>query len=261
MFIFLLTFFANFFSVGSPAPNVQQVMPVPVQSPIQTPQQVGVSTPLTSGTSSNLRSQNHNVLVIAEQRRLFNFGKRSSSSSSKSRQLKRKRAQTCTIKFVCLASKDAERPPQNIKERTDLSNACLGDKSIALIDNGEPIYDTIVENYPQLSEVGGFDFLLYQRGGGLDGGFHVVNGPHTAGRLKALCGQAKVYLRPVQRDIPLGLTAENVEENEQGHLGAHDSSQVFHFSIHLITIFLLHSSVYDMGIARGLSTSLLDGYL
>ena len=54
MFIFLLTFFANFFSVGSPAPNVQQVMPVPVQSPIQTPQQVGVSTPLTSGTSSKL---------------------------------------------------------------------------------------------------------------------------------------------------------------------------------------------------------------
>lgn len=127
---------------------------------------------------------------------------------------------TCTVKFVCLASKNAERPPQTVKERTALSNACLGDKSISLVDDGEPVYSTIVEHFPKLAETGGFDFLLYQRGGGSGSGFHAVNGPHTASRLKDLCGQAKVYLRPVQRDIPL-------EYNEtSGSMSLEDSSQV-----------------------------------
>ena len=77
------------------------------------------------------------------------------------------------------------------------------------------MYSTILENYPKRAVAGGFDLLLYQRGGG---GFYAINGPHTASKLKYLCGQAKVYLRPVQRDIPL----EHYETSD--NLSLEDSS-------------------------------------
>ena len=64
--------------------------------------------------------------------------------------------------------------------------------------DGSPAYDTILEQYPKLKDAGGFD-LLYQRGGGEDAGFHVINPPHTS-HLKDLCGQSKIYLRPLQKD-------------------------------------------------------------
>ena len=127
--------------------------------------------------------------ALLEQRRWFNFGKRQSSSSgSKPKSSKKKKELTNTLKFVCLSSKGAVKPPTTVKERTDLANSSLG---------------ASLDNYPQLAEVGGFDFLLYQRGGGSDGGFHMIKPPHTANRMKDLCGQAKIYIRPVQKDIPL----------------------------------------------------------
>ena len=141
--------------------------------------------------------------ALLEQRRLFNFGKRQSSSSgSKPKSSKKKKELTHTLKFVCLSSKDAVKPRTTVKERTDLANSSLGAKSITFVEN-ESVYNTVLDNYPQLAEVGGFDFLLYQRGGGSDGGFHMIKPPHTANRMKDLCGQAKIYIRPVQKDIPL----------------------------------------------------------
>lgn len=217
----LLTF-CKFFCAVSPVPNQQQQTQVHIQH------QARVITPHTSSTVLS------NSLL--EQRRLFNFGKRPSSSTmSKSKSAKKKKQMTYTLKFVCLASKNAVRPPTTVKERTDLSNSCLGAKSITFIEN-EPIYDTIVEHYPKLSEVGGFDFLMHQRGGGNDAGFHVINPPHTANRLKDLCGQAKIYIRPVQKDIPL--TSKSIsetsctEESEpctQNEPSMQDSSQVCSF--------------------------------
>ena len=139
----------------------------------------------------------------------------------------KKKHLTYTLKFVCLASKSAIKPPTTVKERTDLSNACLGDKSITFVEN-EPVYDKIVEQYPQLSEVGGFDFLLYQRGGGRDAGFHALNPPHVASRLKDLCGQAKIYIRPVQKDILLttNTNSETIHALADNEPGVQDSSQV-----------------------------------
>ena len=47
-----------------------------------------------------------------------------------------------------------------------------------------PAYDTILEQYTKLKDAGGFDLMLYQRGGGQDGGFHVINPPHTPSYLR-----------------------------------------------------------------------------
>ena len=86
---------------------------------------------------------------------------------------------TCNLKFVCLASKDADHPPSTVKERPVLSNNGLGDGSISFSQDGTSVYGGILDKYPKLKSVGGFDLLLYQRGGGDDSGFHQILPPHT----------------------------------------------------------------------------------
>ena len=107
-----------------------------------------------------------------EQRRLFGFGKRQSSKGKHA-------VKTCTLKFVYLASKDDEGPPSSVKQRTDLSNAGLGDGNISFVLDGTTVYNGIMEKFPKLRSVGGFDLMLFQRGGGEDGGFHRIMPPHT----------------------------------------------------------------------------------
>ncbi|CAB3995641.1 E3 ubiquitin- ligase UPL2-like [Paramuricea clavata] len=54
--------------------------------------------------------------------------------------------------------------------------------------------------YPKLFDAGGFECLLFQRGGGEDGGFH---------------SQAKIYIRPLQKDICLKDDSQNLEQDLQ----------------------------------------------
>ena len=141
--------------------------------------------------------------VAAEQRRLFSHGNNAKRARSSGSSLpKSKRNATCTLKFVCLAAK-ADRPPMSVKERTALANAGLGDASITFGFNKSSVYNGIIQRFPQLSEVGGFDLLLFQRGNGEGAGFHRILPPHTPQRLKELCGQAKIFIRPLQKDIEL----------------------------------------------------------
>ncbi|XP_022810363.1 uncharacterized protein LOC111347376 isoform X2 [Stylophora pistillata] len=108
------------------------------------------------------------------------------------------------LKFVCLAAKEeVERPPISVKERTALAKAGFGDASITFGYNKSSVYNGIIQRFPQLSEVGGFYLLLFQRGIGEDAGFHRILPPRTPQRLKELCGQAKIFMRPVQKDIEL----------------------------------------------------------
>ena len=152
------------------------------------------------------------VSVVAEQRRLFGHGNQAKRPRPSNSLSKSKRGPTCTLKFVCLASKEeADRPPMSVKERTALANAGLGDASITFGINKSSVYNGIIERFPQLSEVGGFDLMLFQRGTGEDAGFHRIHPPHTAVRLKELCGQAKIYIRPLQKDIVVA-SGEDREE-------------------------------------------------
>lgn len=107
------------------------------------------------------------VSVVAEQRRLFGHGSHAKRPRSSNSLSKSKRGATCTLKFVCLASKEEEdRPPLSVKERTALANAGLGDASITFGINKSSVYNGIIERFPKLSEVGGFDLMLFQRGTG-----------------------------------------------------------------------------------------------
>ena len=155
--------------------------------------------------STSAGFQARQVSAAVEQRRLFGFGKRQSSKGKHA-------VKTCTLKFVCLASKDDEGPPSSVKQRTDLSNARLGDGNISFVLDGTTVYNGIMEKFPKLRSVGGFDLMLFQRGGGEDGGFHRIMPPHTPDHLKELCGQSKIYIRPVQQDIKIDDGIDDISE-------------------------------------------------
>ena len=81
-------------------------------------------------------------------------------------------------------------------------NAGLGDSSFQFALNLGTLqcHEKIVETFPKIATVG-YELLLYQRGGG--GGFYHIAPPYTPRRLKDACRNAKIYIRPLQKDIEL----------------------------------------------------------
>ena len=156
---------------------------------------------------------------MSEHRRLFSFGKKRKLPSQQ-KDSKKKRPQLCTLKFVCLSSTNAENPPSSVNERTELRNAGLGDISIKLElnDDRNNLYGKVMECFPKLADAGGFEFLLFQRGSGEDGGFHVISPPHTSKHVKDVSSQSKIYIRPVQKD--LSLNSDKVAEEQDAEVNA-----------------------------------------
>ena len=107
----------------------------------------------------------------------------------------KKKNPTCTIKFFCLGNPHDEGPPSSLSARTALSSVGLGPASLNLVMDGSSIHQELLNSFPSLSSGGGYELLLYQRGG-CDQGFHKIPAPHTASKIKALANQATVFIRP-----------------------------------------------------------------
>ena len=85
----------------------------------------------------------------------------------------------------------------------------------------------MLEKYPQLTNVGGGGgsyLLMYQRGGGADSRFHVINPPHTVSRLKDLCRQSKIYVRTLQQSMQLA-SCDKESESTSDESSAHVLTQ------------------------------------
>ena len=104
-----------------------------------------------------------------------------------------RRVPTCTLKFVCLSQMNATKPPSNVKERTILMNAGLGETSMQFQADCNPMqcHEAILKTFPQLAEVG-YNICLYQRGE--EGGFYKIDPPYSARRLKDAAGSSKLYV-------------------------------------------------------------------
>ena len=124
----------------------------------------------------------------------------------------KKKNPTCTIKFFCLGNSHDDRPPPSLAACTALSTAGLGPASSILAMDGSLIHQELLNMFPLLSSGGGYELLLYQRGG-CDQGFHKIPAPYTASKIKALANQATVYIRPLQVDI-MGDTSMTVPHEE-----------------------------------------------
>lgn len=181
---------------------------------------LGSQRPATSTSNVDSRSgpsrPTSSVTAVAEHRQLFSRYAHDRASSHPSTKRKcytgkgkgvgKGRIPTCTLKFVCLAKMDASKAPSTIRERTMLSNADLGEKTIQLYADSSPVecHDRIFEHFPKLAETG-YEMLLYQRG--MEGGFFAIDQPYTPKRLKDAASNAKIFLRPLQRDLEIEPTA------------------------------------------------------
>ena len=148
--------------------------------------------------------------VGEEMESLFNFRKKRKvhfqSSTSK----------RCAWKhrFVCLAYTDQTRIPISDYERDQLLDASLGEKEVEFysLDMGfEAVKEVLFEVFPRLQEAGGFQFLKCTANKRtLEPLSRAV---YTSLRvLKQRVGQARTYIRPIQRDLNLSPTTSDREQ-------------------------------------------------
>jgi hypothetical protein len=139
-----------------------------------------------------------------EHRHLFSFGGRNVLCTNGKSNKGKERKPTCTLKFVALSEMATSKPPRKIRDKTALLNAGLGEASIQFFLDMSRLecHDKILERFPKLKETG-YEILLFQRGD--DSGFVNIGGPQTARWLKDAAGSAKIYLRPLQKDVDMGL--------------------------------------------------------
>ena len=116
--------------------------------------------------------------------------------------------------FVCLSSKDANSPP-DMQERASLQIAGLGEKrvSINLYSDAHDVYHELTNQFPKLSEGGGFELLRVNDRGGAARRLELINPPESGYDmfLKAVVQQAKIYIRPLQKDLSCSPSKEEVQ--------------------------------------------------
>jgi len=149
--------------------------------------------------------------IAEEHSRVFNYSKGKSRTAGKGK-APLKKVPSCSIKFCCLGFVDSNKLPTTIASKTALAIAGLGPATISFDMNGSPVHSRLIKRYPKLQNEGGYELLLYQRGGEQQG-FHILPTPQTPSRIKEIANAAVVYIRPLQQDI-LDME-EHTEENTE----------------------------------------------
>ena len=108
---------------------------------------------------------------------------------------------TWSRSFVCLAVAGQQMPPST-SERIELSLNGLGEKKLTFpkVGNAAEVHDTILAAFPALG--GGYEIL--RAGDGRSRELMLITMPtsgFSVSFLQSVLGQAKGYLRPLQRDI------------------------------------------------------------
>ncbi|XP_028516404.1 uncharacterized protein LOC114575542 [Exaiptasia diaphana] len=155
----------------------------------------------TQSSSNNASSSSSNSST--EHRKVFNYMPRASifRPSASSKKKGKGKLQTCTLKFFRLADIEQDKPPGSIAGTT-LSNCGLGPASITIDLNSsmKNLHACLIERYPLLEAAGGYELLLYQRGGE-EQGFHQLPSPYLPSRIKDIAGQSQIYIRPLQKNL------------------------------------------------------------
>ena len=105
---------------------------------------------------------------------------------------------------MCLASISQETLPDG-QERADLQIAGLGEKRISLsaYADAQEIYDELSFQFSKLSQAGGFELLRVPEGGKHLDIIASTESGYTVSYLRAVAHQAKIYIRPMQKDLSL----------------------------------------------------------
>ena len=170
-----------------------------------------------NSTTTNRPPANASQTSLQEHMALFNF-KPSSGQKSFAHSSKRKRAgsvpggnkapyyvrNTWTHAFVCLSSTTADRIP-DAHEKIELALAGLGEKKVEFDKNGDSrhVHEKLMREFAKLGDGGGYEIM---RSTNRKGSLSVI--PMSAvgypvSYLQGVLSQAKAYIRPMQRDLPL----------------------------------------------------------
>ena len=110
-----------------------------------------------------------------------------------------------TQKFICLASKDRRRVPGSIGEKEELIEAGLGEKSVFIPDvecSAQEFKETLITEFPKLADAGGFELMrCIPNSRQLEPISTTVSQQPKS--LKAIVGNGRIYIRPIQRDLDL----------------------------------------------------------
>lgn len=187
--------------------------------------------PLNSGDSHSLASrESHNVEVQREIEIGRGFNRSTSftypyrpfvSGSLKRRgvrsnfpaQSKKKKVAMWEKEFICLAYVDQKRCPTPL-HKCELIRAGLGVAKLSFFQNSNALefHEELIEKFPKLRGGGGYELL---RSVGSSHELEVIPSPsggYTASYVKNVVNQAKVYVRPLQKDLCLDeiLTEDDV---------------------------------------------------
>ena len=115
--------------------------------------------------------------------------------------------------FICL-SQCGETTPPTPMDKANLIRAGLGPRKLSLFEFGDSaqFHDDMIAAFPKLREGGGYELMRTQQNNNRE--LCVIpslSGGYTAEYLKAIVGQAKVYIRPIQQDLSTSPMSDDSE--------------------------------------------------
>ena len=126
------------------------------------------------------------------------FGRRGNAKKSKKVKLS-----MWEHELICLANCGEVTPPTPM-EKADLIRADLGPRKLSLFEFGDSsqFHDDVLVAFPKLADGGGYELLRTKQNNNKE--LCVIpppSGGYNAEYLKSIVGQAKVYIRPIQKDL------------------------------------------------------------
>ena len=134
---------------------------------------------------------------------------RKRTRNSSHREKNRTKAWTHT--FFCLHDIKCSEVP-SVAEKTNLAISGLGEKRFSLLVTNDPadLDNVLFSEYPTLENAGGYDLLLKEKGSNELLLIECPPGGYTTQYIRNVIGGAKVYVRPLQRSIPLNSKIDQV---------------------------------------------------
>ena len=123
------------------------------------------------------------------------------------------KGETFEHEFVCMANSGQATPPSPM-EKAELIRAGLGPCKLCLFqygDSGE-FHDSIISAFPKLTSGGGYELLRTLPNNNKE--LCVIpppSGVHTVEYIKNIVSQAKVYIRPIQKNLSLDTLCDNTD--------------------------------------------------
>lgn len=138
--------------------------------------------------------------------------KRKGSGKGSYQSSKKKKLQTWTHTFVCLSNCNQRYLPDS-QERAELKLTGLGEKQVSVFAFAEAqeLHDALIFEFPKLAKEGGYELLRVPDVGGRE--LDVLIPPedgYSVEYLKAVVASAKLYIRPLQKDLDTTATQPDV---------------------------------------------------